>query len=315
MLTEKYNFRISDTMAIPLRPNWISNNAYREKCKMLILNRSNGDFHKVDFSKIIDYIKKGDVVCFNDSTIINNMFICKTKRNRLIKIILEGFLPENGVIISGLLKENFDAHEVLYLADNFDVSFVIGQKFSEKYQYQAVVGNHDALISYLVSHGERLDEYVDSSLFYKYPDAYRSVFSKKYGSLEIPSAGIRFTWELIKKIKDKGGLIAFITLHVASTEILSNRKIQTRCVEDFTINKEYYDVSQAAAYTINTAKKNGGRVFAIGTTVARCLESAYSGTHSFVKASSGWTALYIHPGYQLKVVDCLLTSEAGPCSR
>lgn len=127
---------------------------------MHILNRSNGDFHKVDFSKIIDYIKKGDVVCFNDSTIINNMFICKTKRNRLIKIILEGFLPENGVIISGLLKENFDAHEVLYLADNFDVSFVIGQKFSEKYQYQAVVGNHDALISYLVSHGERLDEYV-----------------------------------------------------------------------------------------------------------------------------------------------------------
>ncbi|EEH3633441.1 S-adenosylmethionine:tRNA ribosyltransferase-isomerase, partial [Salmonella enterica] len=140
----------------------------------------------------------------------------------------------------------------------------------------------------------------------------RSVFSKKYGSLEIPSAGIRFTWELIKKIKDKGGLIAFITLHVASTEILSNRKIQTRCVEDFTINKEYYDVSQAAAYTINTAKKNGGRVFAIGTTVARCLESAYSGTHSFVKASSGWTALYIHPGYQLKVVDCLLTNLHQP---
>lgn len=116
----------------------------------------------------------------------------------------------------------------------------------------------------------------------------------------------------IKKIKDKGGLIAFITLHVASTEILSNRKIQTRCVEDFTINKEYYDVSQAAAYTINTAKKNGGRVFAIGTTVTRCLESAYSGTHSFVKASSGWTALYIHPGYQLKVVDCLLTNLHQP---
>lgn len=87
---------------------------------MLILNRSKGDFHKVDFSKIIDYIKKGDVVCFNDSTIINNMFICKTKRNRLIKIVLEGFLPENRVIISGLLKEKFDAHEVLYLADNFD---------------------------------------------------------------------------------------------------------------------------------------------------------------------------------------------------
>lgn len=83
---------------------------------MHILNRSNGDFHKVDFSKIIDYIKKGDVVCFNDSTIINNMFICKTKRNRLIKIILEGFLPENGVIISGLLKEKFAGVDLLMKA-------------------------------------------------------------------------------------------------------------------------------------------------------------------------------------------------------
>lgn len=65
--------------------------------------------------------------------------------------------------------------------------------------------NHEALICYLASHGERLDEYVDSSLFYKYPDAYRSVFSKKYGSLEIPSAGIHFTWILSKESKIKVG--------------------------------------------------------------------------------------------------------------
>lgn len=312
MLTEKYNFRIVDTMTIPLRPHWISNDAYREKCKMLVLNRSKDEFHKVDFSKITDYIKEGDVVCFNDSTIINHMFICKTKCNILVKIILEGFLPENRVIISGLLKEKFDGGDVLYLVDNTNVSIVIEQEFSEENQYQAVVENHDALIYYLVSHGERLDEYVDSSFFYKYPDAYRSVFSKKYGSLEIPSAGIHFTWDLIQKIKDKGGLIAFITLHVASTEILTNRKIQTKCVEDVTINEEYYDVPQATADAINTAKKNGGRIFAVGTTVTRCLESAYSREHNCLKASSGWTALYIHPGYQLKVVDCLLTNLHQP---
>ncbi|ECZ2030042.1 S-adenosylmethionine:tRNA ribosyltransferase-isomerase, partial [Salmonella enterica] len=152
----------------------------------------------------------------------------------------------------------------------------------------------------------------DSSLFYKYPDAYRSVFSKKYGSLEIPSAGIHFTWDLIQKIKDKGGLISFITLHVASTEMLSNRKIQTKCVEEVTINEEYYEVPQATADIINTAKQNGGRIFAVGTTVTRCLESAYSREHNCLKASSGWTALYIHPGYQLKVVDCLLTNLHQP---
>lgn len=71
MLTEKYDFRITDQMTIPLRPHWIANDSYREKCKMLVLNRSKGEIHKVDFSKVTDYIKEGDVICFNDSTIHN----------------------------------------------------------------------------------------------------------------------------------------------------------------------------------------------------------------------------------------------------
>ncbi|KAF0668812.1 hypothetical protein L245_18570 [Salmonella enterica subsp. enterica serovar Worthington str. BCH-4719] len=176
MLTEKYDFRITDQMTIPLRPHWIANDSYREKCKMLVLNRSKGEIHKVDFSKLTDYIKEGDVICFNDSTIINHMFICKTRQNKLIKIVLEGFLPNNRVIISGLLKERLNANDVFYLVDNPEISIKIEQKFSEESQYRAVVENHEALICYLASHGERLDEYVDSSLFYKYPDAYRSVF-------------------------------------------------------------------------------------------------------------------------------------------
>ncbi|HGA5064186.1 TPA: S-adenosylmethionine:tRNA ribosyltransferase-isomerase, partial [Salmonella enterica subsp. enterica serovar Oranienburg] len=165
-------------------------------------------------------------------------------------------------------KERLNAYDVFYLVDNPEISIKVEQKFSEESQYRAVVENHEALICYLASHGERLDEYVDSSLFYKYPDAYRSVFSK--------------------------------------------RKIQTKCVEEVTINEEYYEVPQATADIINTAKQNGGRIFAVGTTVTRCLESAYSREHNCLKASSGWTALYIHPGYQLKVVDCLLTNLHQP---
>lgn len=240
MLTEKYDFRITDQMTIPLRPHWIANDSYREKCKMLVLNRSKGEIHKVDFSKVTDYIKEGDVICFNDSTIINHMFICKTRWNRLIKIVLEGFLPNNRVIISGLLKERLNAYDVFYLVDNPEISIKVEQKFSEESQYRAVVENHEALICY------------------------------------------------------------------------SNRKIQTKCVEEVTINEEYYEVPQATADIINTAKQNGGRIFAVGTTVTRCLESAYSREHNCLKASSGWTALYIHPGYQLKVVDCLLTNLHQP---
>ncbi|ECF6930026.1 linear amide C-N hydrolase [Salmonella enterica subsp. enterica] len=91
-----------------------------------------------------------------------------------------------------------------------------------------------------------------------------------------------------------------------------NNYTQLKCVEEVTINEEYYEVPQATADIINTAKQNGGRIFAVGTTVTRCLESAYSREHNCLKASSGWTALYIHPGYQLKVVDCLLTNLHQP---
>lgn len=152
MLTEKYDFRITDQMTIPLRPHWIANDSYREKCKMLVLNRSKGEIHKVDFSKVTDYIKEGDVICFNDSTIINHMFICKTRQNRLIKIVLEGFLPNNRVIISGLLKERLNANDVFYLVDNPGISIKVEQKFSEESQYRALeqriyelVRSHDGI--------------------------------------------------------------------------------------------------------------------------------------------------------------------------
>ncbi|MGH2339722.1 S-adenosylmethionine:tRNA ribosyltransferase-isomerase [Salmonella enterica subsp. enterica serovar Paratyphi A] len=131
--------------------------------------------------------------------------------------------------------------------------------------------------------------------------------------MEIPSAGIHFTWDLIQRIKDKGGLISFITLHVASTEMLSNRKIQTKCVEEVTINEEYYEVPQATADIINTAKQNGGRIFC-----RRNYRYTMPGVRVFegvqLPQSKFWldcAFIYIQV-YQLKVVDCLLTNLHQP---
>ncbi len=106
---------------------------------MLVLNRSKGEIHKVDFSKLTDYIKEGDVICFNDSTIINHMFICKTRQNRLIKIVLEGFLPNNRVIISGLLKERLNANDVFYLVDNPEISITFGARYLRGIQIPAFI--------------------------------------------------------------------------------------------------------------------------------------------------------------------------------
>lgn len=124
-------------------------------------------------------------------------------------------------------------------------------------------------------------------------------------------------------IQSGNGVIVSDKKHLASDytieEILSTRElVDSHCArlaaqnDNVDVINQNYEVPQATADIINTAKQNGGRIFAVGTTVTRCLESAYSREHNCLKASSGWTALYIHPGYQLKVVDCLLTNLHQP---
>lgn len=130
------------------------------------------------------------------------------KQDRIGNKMFRGILPNNRVIISGLLKERLNANDVFYLVDNPEISIKIEQRFSEESQYRAVVENHEALICYLASHGERLDEYVDSSLFINIQMLtvrFLKVWSWKYLCQH------SFTWDLIQKIKDKGGLISFIT--------------------------------------------------------------------------------------------------------
>lgn len=306
----KYNFKKSYTMKIPIRPDWLESDSFRDKCNMLILDKKKGCFCEKNFKEIINYINPGDIICFNDSCIINNMIICESTTNNLIKFVVEGFLPENRVIISSLLNDKLCPGDVFSLVDNDDISICIEGEFdsSPRNRYQAALKNLNDLVNYLAGNGERLDEYVDSSFFYKNPKAYQSVVSRKKGSLEIPSAGMHFTSELISKIKGKGGVITFITLHVASTEISPH----IDNVDNAKINKEYFEVTQETADAINYAKKTGSKVFAIGTTVARALESSYSFDSGLVRECFGWTDLYINQDYTIKVADCFLTNLHQP---
>jgi S-adenosylmethionine:tRNA ribosyltransferase-isomerase len=138
---------------------------------------------------------------------------------------------------------------------------------------------------------------------------YQTVYAREEGSAAAPTAGLHFTEEILSQIQGQGIEIVAITLHVG---LGTFRPVQTDLVEEHTMHAEFYAVSEEGAAVINRAKEGGGRVFAGGTTVARTLETV--GSTGRVKPGSGWTDIFIYPGYTWKVVDCLLTNFHLPRS-
>ena len=133
---------------------------------------------------------------------------------------------------------------------------------------------------------------------------YQTVYAKNEGSAAAPTAGLHFTPELLEQVKEMGVQIAHVTLHVG---LGTFRPVKVDDVEKHHMHSEFYIVEEDQAKLINDTKKNGGRVISVGTTSCRTLESA-TGEDGIVKATSGWTEIFIYPGYQFKCIDALITN-------
>ena len=140
---------------------------------------------------------------------------------------------------------------------------------------------------------------------------YQTVFAKERGSAAAPTAGLHFTEELLDRFREKGVDIAFITLHVG---LGTFRPVSADSIEDHTMHSEYYQVTEQTADAINKAKEQGGRVIAVGTTSARTLETIATANQGKIVPSSGWTSIFIYPGYEFSILDGLLTNFHLPKS-
>ena len=136
------------------------------------------------------------------------------------------------------------------------------------------------------------------------PERYQTVYSKTPGSAAAPTAGLHFTPELLAQIRDKGVNIAYVTLHVG---LGTFRPVKVENVNDHVMHSEFYMLDEENAAIINNTRKNGGRIFAVGTTATRTLETIAAEDGS-VRPCSGWTNIFIYPGYKFKAVDCLITN-------
>ncbi|WP_315499136.1 tRNA preQ1(34) S-adenosylmethionine ribosyltransferase-isomerase QueA [Gemella sanguinis] len=281
----------------------------RDTSKLLTINRKENTYEHKVFSDIIDYFNPGDTLVLNNTRVMparlygqkkdtgaaievlllknkeHNMWECLVKPAKRIKV---------GSIVSfgdGIME----AECVKVLDDGF--------RYFE-FKYEGIFQ-------------ERLDElgtmplppYIKERLTDK--ERYQTVYSKEVGSSAAPTAGLHFTNELLDKIKQKGVNIVYLTLHVG---LGTFRPVSVENIEDHDMHSEYYTLDEKTANVINETKKNGRRVFSVGTTSTRTLETIARDNDGEIVPASGWTNIFIYPGFEFKCVDGLITNFHLPKS-
>ena len=274
----------------------------RASSRLLVLHKDSGEIEHKIFRNITEYLKKGDCLVINDTKVLPARLIGERKNTGArVEILL-------------LVRKDLDTWEVLTYpgkkAKPGDViTFGDGRLEAEilevieggnrivKFHYDGVFEN------ILEELGEMpLPPYITHKLEDK--NRYQTVYAVHDGSAAAPTAGLHFTPELLQQIKDMGVEIAHVTLHVG---LGTFRPVKVEDVTNHEMHSEYYVVEESEAEKINNVKKNGGRIIAVGTTSTRTLESV-TDENGVVHAGSGWTKIFIYPGYKFKAIDCLITN-------
>lgn len=277
----------------------------RDSSRLLVMDKNTGELEHRHFYNLPEYLKPGDVLVFNDT--------------RVIPARLHGFKTTGAhVEVFLLTRKNATDWEVL-VKPGKKLQKGAQIKFSDELSCEILdttdFGGRIARFHYDGIFEEILDRlgetplppYIHEKL--KDKERYQTVYNRERGSAAAPTAGLHFTKELLKKIKDMGVEEVFVTLHVG---LGTFRPVNESKVEDHKMHREFYTVSQEAADAINKAKREGRRIIAVGTTSVRTLESA--GASGVMKAGGNWTEIFIYPGYQFKFVDALVTNFHLPQS-
>lgn len=274
----------------------------RSSSRLLVLDKKTGEIEHHTFRDIVSYLKKGDCLVINDTKVIParlfgvkedtqakiEVLLLKRKENDIWETLVKpGKKAKPGTVISfgdGLLKGTV-------------VDVIEDGNRLIQFSYEGIF---EEILDQL---GQMpLPPYITHQL--KDKNRYQTVYAKHEGSAAAPTAGLHFTKELLKEIEDMGMTIAHVTLHVG---LGTFRPVKVDNVLDHHMHSEFYVVEEEEAKKVNDAKKNGGRVICVGTTSCRTVESA-TGEDGILKAGSGWTDIFIYPGYRFKILDGLITN-------
>ncbi len=278
----------------------------RDHSRLLVYNRNTDSVEHRYFYNLPEYLKAGDVLVINETRVLPARLMGKKQTGGIVELLL-------------LNRREKDIWETLARPGR---RIRPGERlvFSERLQAEVLESLPDGgrLIRFIYDgiFEEILDElgqmplppYITERLEDK--ERYQTVYSRETGSAAAPTAGLHFTPELLDKIRDMGVIIVPVLLHVG---LGTFRPVKVNDVAQHKMHSEYYCLSAQAAQSINQAKAFGGRVISVGTTSTRVLETA-CGEDGVLKAQSGWTDIFIYPGYKFKCVDCLITNFHLPQS-
>lgn len=274
----------------------------RSSSRLLVLNKETGAMEHRTFTDIRSYLKPGDCLVINDTKVIPARLIgSREGTDARIEILL-------------LKRRENDIWETLV-------------KPGKKAKIGTVIQFGDGLLKGtvvdIVEEGNRLIQFSYEGIFEEILDQlgqmplppyithqlqdknrYQTVYARHEGSAAAPTAGLHFTKELLEEIREMGVSIAHVTLHVG---LGTFRPVKVEEIQDHHMHSEFYRIEPEAAEVINGTKKNGGRIICVGTTSCRTLESA-AGEDGTIQPCSGWTDIFIYPGYRFKILDCLITN-------
>ena len=280
----------------------------RDDSKLMILDKKTGDIKHEVFSNVINYLNKDDILVLNDTKVLPARII--------------GEKIDTKAVIELLLLKNTDG-------DNWECLSKPAKRIKIGSTISFGNGELKATCIGLGEEGIRIMKFEYSGIFYEIldklgsmplppyikeklndKDRYQTVYAKNIGSSAAPTAGLHFTNELLEKIKNKGIKICYVTLHVG---LGTFRPVSVEDVTTHKMHSEFYSMSKEVAQILNDAKKNNKRIVSVGTTSTRTLETIMS-KHGEFKETSGWTDIFIYPGYEFKAIDAQITNFHLPKS-
>ncbi|WP_125565599.1 tRNA preQ1(34) S-adenosylmethionine ribosyltransferase-isomerase QueA [Companilactobacillus insicii] len=281
----------------------------RDHSRLLVLDHETGEYQDKHFYDILDYLNPGDALVMNNS--------------RVLPARLYG------------TKEDTDGHEEVLLLNNiegdkWEVLMKPARRAKVGTKVQFGDGQLEATVLEELEHGGKIIEFHYEGIFLEIleklgemplppyikeklddPDRYQTVYAKENGSAAAPTAGLHWTKDLLEKVQEKGIKLVYLTLHVG---LGTFRPVTESDISKHVMHSEFYRLDEESAKTLNDVRKNGGKIVATGTTSIRTLETIGTKFNGEIKADSGWTDIFIKPGYEWKVVDEFITNFHLPKS-
>jgi S-adenosylmethionine:tRNA ribosyltransferase-isomerase len=282
----------------------------RTASRLMALNKNSGELtHEANFKGILNYLKQGDCLVLNDT--------------RVLPARLYGVKEDTGAKVEVLLLKQIEG-------DHWETLVKPAKRVKKGTVLSFGDGRLKAKCVNLREHGGRDFEFMYDGIFYEVLDSlgemplppyireqlddqdrYQTVFARERGSAAAPTAGLHFTDELLDAIRNKGVHITFITLHVG---LGTFRPVSADVIEEHDMHAEFYQMTEGTARLLNEVKRDGGRIISVGTTSTRTLETIASEHDGQFVESSGWTSIFIYPGYEFKAINGMLTNFHLPKS-